>query len=40
MEVVVMSGHVIVGLSKNGITPQGLVTWSYVEMVVGCHVNV
>ena len=40
MEVVVMGGHVILGLSKEGIAPPGLATWSHVEMVVGGHANV
>ena len=40
MEVVVMGDYVIVGLSKNGIEPPGLATWSRIEIVVGSHVHV
>ena len=40
MEVVLRGGHMIVGLSKKGIAPPGLGTWSHIEMVVGGHANV
>ena len=42
MEVVVMGGHVIDGLSKKVIAPPWLVTWSRIEMVVvvGGHAHV
>ena len=40
MEVVVLGGHVVVGLSKKGIAPPGLATWSCIEMVVGGHAHV
>ena len=35
-----VDGHVVVGLSKKGIAPPGLATWSRIEMVVGGHVHV
>ena len=38
MEIVVLGGHVNVGLSKKDIAPPGLTTWSRTEMVVGRHV--
>ena len=42
MEVVVLGGHVIVGLSKKGIAPPGLGldTWSRIEMEVSGHARV
>ena len=40
MDVVVLGGHVIVGLSKKWIAPPGLTTWSRIEIVVGGHVHV
>ena len=40
MEVVVLGGHVIVGLSEKWIAPPGLATWSRIEMVEGGHAHV
>ena len=40
IEVVVLGGHVIVGLSKKRIQPPGLATLSRFEMGVGGHVHV
>ena len=40
IEIVVLEGHVIVGLSKKRIPPPGLATSSRVEMGVGDHVHV
>ena len=40
MKVVVLGGHVIVGLSKQWIAQPGLATWSRIEMVVGGHAQV
>ena len=40
MEVVVLGGHVIVGVRNIGIAPPGLATWSRIEMVVGGHAHV
>ena len=34
MEVVVLGGHVIVGLCKQWVAPPGLATWSRIKMVV------
>ena len=39
MELVVLGGHVIVGLSKTWIAPPELATWSRIEMVVGGHAH-
>ena len=39
IEVLVLGGHVIVGLSKMGIAPPGLDTWSRIEIVVGGQVH-
>ena len=39
MEVVVMGGHVIVGVNINGIASPGLATCSRMEIVVGSHVH-
>ena len=41
MKVVVLGGHVVIELSKRGISPSGLVRCSGIEkMVVGAHVHV
>ena len=40
MEVVVMGGHVIIGLCKKLIVPPGLAIWSRIEMVGGGHAHV
>ena len=40
MEVVVLGGHVIVGLSRKGIAPPGLATLSRIEMVMGGNAHV
>ena len=40
IEISVLGGHVIAGLSKNGIASPGLATWSGIEMAVGGHFHV
>ena len=40
MEVVVLGGHVIVGVRNIGQAPPWLATWSRIEMVAGGHAHV